>query len=123
MWVPLEKSQSIRRVQGPLQRPLGLATVHGSTARPQAGGKSTDKGGAAALTALAVTLVDDPVASDAAADQESEGATPRTVITTPLRARLAAIRDPMIPSPRNATRSLMASDDVNRGRLARCWCN
>jgi putative membrane protein len=26
-WVPLEKSQSIRRVQGPLQRPLGLATV------------------------------------------------------------------------------------------------
>jgi putative membrane protein len=27
-WVPLEKSQSVRRVQGPLQRPLGLATVH-----------------------------------------------------------------------------------------------
>ena len=27
-WVPLEKTQSIRRVQGPLQRPLGLATVH-----------------------------------------------------------------------------------------------
>jgi len=27
-WVPLEKSQSIRRVQGPLQRTLGLATVH-----------------------------------------------------------------------------------------------
>jgi hypothetical protein len=27
-WVPFEKSQSVRRVQGPLQRPLGLATVH-----------------------------------------------------------------------------------------------
>jgi putative membrane protein len=27
-WLPLEKSQSIRRVQGPAQRPLGLATVH-----------------------------------------------------------------------------------------------
>ena len=27
-WVPLEKSQSIRRVQGPAQRLLGLATVH-----------------------------------------------------------------------------------------------
>jgi putative membrane protein len=27
-WVPLEKTQSVRRVQGPLQRPLGLATVH-----------------------------------------------------------------------------------------------
>jgi putative membrane protein len=28
IWVPLEKSQSIRRVQGPVQRRLGLATVH-----------------------------------------------------------------------------------------------
>ncbi|HXZ61933.1 MAG TPA: PH domain-containing protein [Acidimicrobiales bacterium] len=27
-WVPLEKLQSIRRVEGPLQRRLGLATVH-----------------------------------------------------------------------------------------------
>jgi putative membrane protein len=27
-WIPLEKSQSIRRVQGPVQRRLGLATVH-----------------------------------------------------------------------------------------------
>jgi len=27
-WVPLEKSQSIRRVQGPVQRRLGLASVH-----------------------------------------------------------------------------------------------
>jgi putative membrane protein len=28
VWVPLEKSQSIRRVQGPVQRRFGLATVH-----------------------------------------------------------------------------------------------
>ena len=35
-WVPLEKSQSIRRVQGPVQRLLGLATVH-----VDAAGKST----------------------------------------------------------------------------------
>jgi len=27
-WVRLDKTQSVRRVQGPLQRPLGLATVH-----------------------------------------------------------------------------------------------
>lgn len=27
-WVPLEKSQSIRRVQGPVQRKMGLASVH-----------------------------------------------------------------------------------------------
>ena len=31
-WVPLEKAQSFRWVQGPLQRPLGLATVHVDTA-------------------------------------------------------------------------------------------
>jgi putative membrane protein len=28
VWIPLEKTQSIRRVQGPVQRRLGLATVH-----------------------------------------------------------------------------------------------
>jgi putative membrane protein len=28
VWIPLDKSQSIRRVQGPVQRRLGLATVH-----------------------------------------------------------------------------------------------
>jgi putative membrane protein len=28
VWIPLEKTQSIRRVQGPVQRSLGLATVH-----------------------------------------------------------------------------------------------
>jgi hypothetical protein len=28
VWIPLEKAQSIRRVQGPVQRRLGLATVH-----------------------------------------------------------------------------------------------
>jgi uncharacterized membrane protein YdbT with pleckstrin-like domain len=27
-WIPLEKAQSIRLVQGPVQRRLGLATVH-----------------------------------------------------------------------------------------------
>jgi putative membrane protein len=31
-WVPLEKTQSLRRVQGPLQRRLGLASVHVDTA-------------------------------------------------------------------------------------------
>ncbi len=31
-WVPLEKAQSIRWVQGPVQRRLGLATVHVDTA-------------------------------------------------------------------------------------------
>jgi putative membrane protein len=31
-WVPLEKMQSLRRVQGPVQRRLGLASVHVDTA-------------------------------------------------------------------------------------------
>jgi putative membrane protein len=31
-WVPLSKVQSLRRVQGPVQRRLGLATVHVDTA-------------------------------------------------------------------------------------------
>lgn len=31
-WVPLEKAQSIRSVQGPVQRRLRLATVHVDTA-------------------------------------------------------------------------------------------
>lgn len=34
-WVPLEKVQSIRRTQGPVQRRLGLATVHLDTAGPR----------------------------------------------------------------------------------------
>ena len=31
-WVPLEKAQSFRQVQGPVQRRLGLSTVHVDTA-------------------------------------------------------------------------------------------
>jgi putative membrane protein len=43
-WVPLEKSQSIRRVQGPLQRPLGLATVHVDVAGKRARAEFRDRG-------------------------------------------------------------------------------
>jgi putative membrane protein len=32
VWVPLEKAQSLRRVEGPLQRRLKLASVHVDTA-------------------------------------------------------------------------------------------
>ena len=42
-WVPLEKSQSIRRVQGPLQRPLGLATVHVDVAGKRARAQFRDR--------------------------------------------------------------------------------
>jgi putative membrane protein len=43
-WVPLEKTQSIRRVQGPLQRPLGLATVHVDVAGKRARAEFRDRG-------------------------------------------------------------------------------
>ncbi|HVM64820.1 MAG TPA: PH domain-containing protein, partial [Acidimicrobiales bacterium] len=42
-WVPLAKTQSIRRVQGPLQRPLGLATVHVDVAGRRTRGEFRDR--------------------------------------------------------------------------------
>ncbi len=42
-WVPFEKTQSIRRVQGPLQRPLGLATVHVDVAGKRARAEFRDR--------------------------------------------------------------------------------
>jgi hypothetical protein len=47
-WVPLEKTQSIRRVQGPLQRPLGLATVHVDVAGKRARAEFRDRDAAEA---------------------------------------------------------------------------
>jgi putative membrane protein len=43
LWVPLEKAQSIRRVQGPVQRALGLATVHVDVAGKRVGAKFRDR--------------------------------------------------------------------------------
>jgi putative membrane protein len=42
-WVPLEKTQSVRRVQGPAQRPLGLATVHVDVAGRRARAEFRDR--------------------------------------------------------------------------------
>src|SRR5208282_1774665 len=42
-WVPLEKSQSVRLVRGPLQRPLGLATVHVDVAGKRARAEFRDR--------------------------------------------------------------------------------
>ncbi len=42
-WVPLEKAQSIRRVQGPVQRALGLATVHVDVPGRRVGAKFGDR--------------------------------------------------------------------------------
>jgi putative membrane protein len=51
-WVPLEKVQSIRWVQGPLQRQLGLATVHLDVAGKRVSAKIQDRGTAEALEIL-----------------------------------------------------------------------
>ncbi|WP_322767365.1 PH domain-containing protein [Frankia sp. Cr1] len=42
-WIPLEKVQSIRRVQGPVQRMLGLATIHLDTAGRRIQAELTDR--------------------------------------------------------------------------------
>jgi putative membrane protein len=51
-WVPLEKVQSIRWVQGPLQRRLGLASVHLDVAGKRVGVKIEDRDSAEALEIL-----------------------------------------------------------------------
>ena len=52
-WVPLEKVQSIRWVQGPLQRRLGLATVHLDVAGKRVSAKIEDRDSAETLQMLA----------------------------------------------------------------------
>jgi putative membrane protein len=52
-WVPLEKVQSVRWVQGPLQRRLGLATVHLDVAGKRVSAKIEDRDSAEALEILA----------------------------------------------------------------------
>jgi len=51
-WVPLEKVQSLRRVQGPVQRRLSLASVHVDTAGRSAHATLRDRDAAEAATAL-----------------------------------------------------------------------
>jgi putative membrane protein len=52
-WVPLEKVQSIRRTEGPVQRRLHLATVHLDTAGPRMHAALRDRDGGEADTEIA----------------------------------------------------------------------
>jgi len=52
-WVPLGKVQSLRRVQGPLQRRLGLASVHLDTAGRRVGASLLDRDATEADQAIA----------------------------------------------------------------------
>jgi putative membrane protein len=51
-WVPLQKVQSVRWVQGPLQRQLGLATLHLDAAGKRVGARIQDRDSAEALEIL-----------------------------------------------------------------------
>jgi len=53
VWIPLEKSQSIRRVQGPVQRGLDLATVHVDAAGKDTRAEFRDRAVAEADTLVA----------------------------------------------------------------------
>jgi putative membrane protein len=52
-WVPLEKVQSLRHVEGPVQRRLGLASVHVDTAGRAVHATLRDRDAAEASRALA----------------------------------------------------------------------
>jgi putative membrane protein len=52
-WVPLQKAQSLRRVQGPVQRRLRLASVHLDTAGRNVHATLRDRDAAEADQALA----------------------------------------------------------------------
>jgi putative membrane protein len=52
-WVPLQKVQSLRHVQGPVQRRLGLASVHVDTAGKSVHATLRDRDSAEAASALA----------------------------------------------------------------------
>ena len=51
-WVPLEKVQSLRHVQGPVQRRLSLASVHVDTAGKSVHATLRDRDAAEAVSAL-----------------------------------------------------------------------
>jgi putative membrane protein len=71
-WVPLQKLQSIRWVQGPLQRQLGLATVHLDVAGKRVGARIQDRDSAEALEILG-TLPDLARAARSRAGQPAAG--------------------------------------------------
>ena len=95
-WVPLEKSQSIRRVQGPLQRPLGLATVHVDVAGRRARAEFRDR-----EVAEADRLVEELTAlSRAARLRAPAGRRPCRARRVPRRRRTASLG--LVPRSRQA---------------------
>jgi putative membrane protein len=114
-WVPLEKTQSIRRIQGPLQRRLGLATVHVDVAGRRTRGEFRDR-----TVQEADRLLEELTELSRSARLEPNGATPRTAPVLPpnLSPPAGWFAD---PSGRNEWRYWNGSewtDDVGNGGVA-----
>ncbi len=76
-WVPMVKTQSVRRIEGPLQRRLGLATVHLDSAGKRIRAEFRDRS-----VEEADRLVDDLTALSRAARQQEQQMTLGTSVQT-----------------------------------------
>jgi putative membrane protein len=102
-WVPLEKVQSIRRVQGPVQRALHLATVHVDAAGRGVRAELRDRD-----VAEADRLFDQLVVQSRLARRRETGSHPPAApamvagngAPVPVPARLSAMGQPVPPPPR-----------------------
>ena len=104
-WVPLEKTQSIRRVQGPLQRPLGLATVHVDVAGKRARAEFRDR---------EVAEADRLVAELTALSRSARQRRPRDALAG-ARGRRRSLR--LVPGPGGSPRAaLLARGPLDRAR-------
>ncbi len=94
-WVPLEKTQSVRRVQGPWQRPLGLATVHvdvaGRRTRAEFRDREVGRGGPPGGGAGRTEPGGPPAAIDDGAEGPRRGRCPVRLVSRPVRAPRAPL--------------------------------
>jgi len=81
-WVPLEKVQSVRWVQGPLQRAFHLATVHVDAAGRRARAEIRDRAVGEADFLFQQLVLDSRGARRAASWLERRGASPSTTLAT-----------------------------------------
>jgi putative membrane protein len=92
IWIPLEKAQSIRWAEGPVQRPFGLATVYVDAAGRRATAELRDRG-----TEEAAALFHQLVLDSRAARQRADHRSPPPVPSLPLPS--PSLPSPSVPSP------------------------
>jgi len=115
-WVPLEKVQSVRRVQGPVQRALHLATVHIDAAGRRVRAEFRDRGTQEADSLFERLVVASRLARRRASAQQPQAPPadkPPQTVTVPERpVPLTAVGQPL-PPPEPISR---AKDELNGGR-------